>query len=994
MPGLSACDIPARSAIQSAAPECEGTENPFAPASDIAMVREILLSGPEPGRGKSRETGVGVGAGKSTWSIESCLATLAEAVSAQGAFVVTQSGDSVSASHRTANTDWAPDWPNLAATFRARQALDSAPVYQLAPTDLPNGAAALTVFPLEQSGAFARWILCHHTVEPQKSAAQMDLAVLASAAIRAMLPPAPADHQPPEAAALLEAMLAVSREGTLILGRDGRIVAFNKALAGLFPVLDGLAPGMTAAEAQTVMGEDLALTLGFGLPPVRVLKSGEVKEDRQTRTEVEITLPDGRAIRRQATALPDGGRLLTVVEAGSAGSERSQLEEVNARLRKALDDRARAKRRAARVIENAGIGTWEWDCTSGLVRIAGRWAGMLGYTAEELAPLTHEKFLSLLHPDDALSLAADRPTNLNQGEDPFEDHFRLRRKDGSWCSVLSRGRVANRNEAGEPILVNGVHIDLSRQAELERELNEERALTNSILQSSVTAIAVVDDKGTLIYANKEAEETLRLKRSEIEGRQYNDPDWRIERVDGGPLLLEDTAIALVLKTGVQRRDVRHARYWADGTRRIFSVNAAPLMRESGKMHVVASFVDLTNELAATDRLEEARRRAEDASRAKSMFLANMSHEIRTPLNGVLGMAEVLEASITNPDHLRMIGTIRNSGETLLTVLNGILDMSKIEAGKMELELLPFMPMDLLVQTDTVFSVLAEERGLNLDVSSTAGANRMLLGDSHRIQQILNNLMSNAFKFTEKGTVALKMTCRPDEPLTFQISDTGVGMSPEQVARVFDSFVQADGSVTRRFGGTGLGLSIVRELVTLMGGTVDVSSIAGKGTTINVSIPLKDAAELAEPARQKPGLALPSARLDGLCVLIADDNLTNRLVLIEMLESVGAKIWSAEDGRQAVDLWQAHLQTADKFDMLLIDITMPVMDGICAISEVRSIEMRRKLNPVSAVAITGNAMPNQVAHYISAGFDSHLSKPFKKAALVHAILSLLDDFKWP
>ncbi len=787
----------------------------------------------------------------------------------------------------------------------------------------------------------------------------------------------------------LENAISALPDGVMIVDADGIIVTLNDPLRGMFPQLSAFAvPGMPfqallekAAESGIFPDwlENYLVPAQDGDPPNPLTDWQSINE---------LTMHDGRSIRWRVLPTSDDGQLFAFTDLTVHMAQMAALDAVNAELKKALEARKRAKRRAARIIENSGIGTWEWMCDTGIIRIGGRWAEMLGYTADDLEPLTHEKFQSLLHPEDAKRLAHDRPNDLAQEDMPFEGRFRMQHRNGAWLNILSRGKVVQRRDDGTPLLVTGVHLDITHQAELEAQLSNERAMLQMVLETSVTAIAVIDDSGQLIFTNDEAEAVLHLTRAEIESRKFNDPAWRLERPTGGAMPDEETPIGLVFRSGKPVRDVRVAIAWTDGTRRILSVNAAPIMVGDGKMHVVASFLDLTDELAATERLEDARRRAEESNKTKSMFLANMSHEIRTPLNGVLGMAEVLEGSVTNTDHLRMINTIRSSGETLLTVLNGILDMSKIEAGKMELESLPFVPLDLLRHTDTVFSVQAEERGVDFEVTSSVGASRTMLGDPHRIQQILNNLLNNAFKFTESGAITLKLSCRPGAPLVFEVADTGMGMPPAQAARVFESFVQADGSVTRRYGGTGLGLSIVKELVSLMGGTITLTSAEGKGTTVVVSLPLAEAEAGTVVAAAPPAEASLTDALNQCRILIADDNVTNRLVLAEMLEGSGAIIEAAENGRQAVDMWTANMTAAQPYDVLLLDITMPVLDGLSAIRLIRDIEAASGRPEVPAIAITANAMPHQVSDYIIGGFDSHLSKPFRRRDLLQSIRSLL------
>ena len=787
----------------------------------------------------------------------------------------------------------------------------------------------------------------------------------------------------------LENAISAMPDGVMIVDTDGIIVSVNNQLRAMFPQLSAYAvPGMPfhslleKAAASKIFPDWLDNYLA---PPS---EDGSPAPQTDWQSINELTMHDGRSIRWRVLPTSDNGQLFAFTDLTAHTAQMAALDAANLELKQALEARKRAKRRAARIIDNSGIGTWEWSFETGTIRIGGRWAEMLGYTAEELEPLTHEKFQSLLHPEDAAKLDVERPRDLSQGDLPFEGRFRMQHRNGAWLNILSRGKVVQRDEDCTPVLVTGVHLDMTQQAELEHQLSEERAMLKMVLETSVTAIAVIDEKGALIFANEEAEAVLHLDRSEIEGRKFDDPVWKNERVQGGPLPDDEIPVGVVFKTGKPVRDARHAIAWPDGSRRILSVNAAPIHLADGKINVVASFVDLTDELNATERLEDARRRAEESNKTKSMFLANMSHEIRTPLNGVLGMAEVLQGSITNPDHLRMIETIRTSGETLLTVLNGILDMSKIEAGKMELEALPFVPLNLLRYTDTVFSVQAEETGIDFEVTSSVGANRTMIGDLHRIQQILNNLLNNAFKFTEKGRITLKLSCPIGSPMSFEVSDTGLGMPEAQAARVFESFVQADGSMTRRYGGTGLGLSIVKELVTLMGGTITLKSVEGKGTTVVVTLPLAEAEAGVTGVTTLPGEEVSETALAGCRVLIADDNMTNRLVLTEMLESCGAVIEGTENGRQAVDLWTKKRNGPAAFQVLLLDITMPVLDGLGAIRLIRDAEAASGHAEVPAVAITANAMPHQVSEYIIGGFDSHLSKPFRKRDLLQAIRSLL------
>ena len=365
-----------------------------------------------------------------------------------------------------------------------------------------------------------------------------------------------------------------------------------------------------------------------------------------------------------------------------------------------------------------------------------------------------------------------------------------------------------------------------------------------------------------------------------------------------------------------------------------------------------------------------------------MFLANMSHEIRTPLNGVLGMAEVLDSALTDPEHRRMIGTIRRSGESLLNILNDILDMSKIEVGKMELESLPFNPAEVAERVEDLHRLKADEKGLQFQVLFTAGADLRRMGDPFRVQQILHNLVSNAIKFTDRGEVTVEISGRHDTPLVLRVRDTGIGMTAQEVARLHEEFRQADSSVTRRFGGTGLGMAITRSLVSRMGGEIMVTSQPGVGTDVRVTLPLPVTEAVAEtrPAARDDA---DGARLDGVRVLAADDNGTNRSVLEMMLARSGAQVVTVTDGLQAVQAWEPG-----KFDAVLLDIAMPIMDGKAALSAIRAKEDAAGVERVPIIAVTANAMSHQIVEYIIWGFDSCVSKPLTMADVTKAIRSLL------
>jgi signal transduction histidine kinase len=378
-------------------------------------------------------------------------------------------------------------------------------------------------------------------------------------------------------------------------------------------------------------------------------------------------------------------------------------------------------------------------------------------------------------------------------------------------------------------------------------------------------------------------------------------------------------------------------------------------------------------------LEASRAEAIAANQAKTSFLALMSHELRTPMTGVLGMARALEMEQLSPRQTQQVRILRRSGEGLLTLLNDILDVSKIEAGKLDLENVPF---DLAAKVEHIrehWSQAAEAKGLVLTCTLHPSEPTWLLGDPTRLRQIMMNLISNALKFTEVGEVALTVTVR-DEPdgqarLEIAVSDTGVGMTPEAQGRLFEAFAQADATVARRFGGTGLGLSICRRLARMMGGDIGVVSRAGQGSTFTVDLRLPRCP--AEPTIEDKALTLD---LTGYRVLIVDDNATNRIVGQTLLEAFGCAVATAEDGFEAL----ARLRT-ERFDAVLMDIHMPRMDGLAALAAIRAGEAGDPAIPV--VALTADVMSTTIETLTGQGFDGVQAKPIIPEALVEVLAGL-------
>ena len=393
----------------------------------------------------------------------------------------------------------------------------------------------------------------------------------------------------------------------------------------------------------------------------------------------------------------------------------------------------------------------------------------------------------------------------------------------------------------------------------------------------------------------------------------------------------------------------------------------------------------------TEELRAARDVAESANRAKSEFLANMSHEMRTPLNSIIGGTEYLNSAELNEDQQRCATMIRHAGDSLLTLVNDLIDLSRIEAGQLEITCRPFNLQQTLEQVIEMIERGTDHKSVRLSLTSEPSMPQMVKGDQIRLQQVLVNLVANAVKFTESGgavSVTVATTPADNDRLVaaFVVTDSGIGIDPDKLDMIFESFSQADSSITRRFGGSGLGLAISRKLVEAMGGTIQVKSIPGKGSSFSFAIPLLNSS--TEPdnssntkAKPERTAAAEQNRLTGESkqVLLVDDSFENRELLRLLLRTLSLKLDEAVNGQEALDLF-----TTRSYDLVLMDIQMPIMDGYTATRMIRKHEERSNLRKTTIIALTAHAYESDIQRCLEAGCDDHIAKPFKKQTLLDCL----------
>jgi PAS domain S-box-containing protein len=596
--------------------------------------------------------------------------------------------------------------------------------------------------------------------------------------------------------------------------------------------------------------------------------------------------------------------------------------------------------------------------------------------------------------------------------------------------VTSRGTVkhthlsATTAEVDGLAIVQGVFCDVTAFAEARRALHEEKRRAELILQTAMDGFVVLSTDGVILDANHAFAETVGRPVAALCDKRFAE----LETARTPEAAREFWAD--VQRAGAARFEtrVRHAlghavdlelsaNYVKCGAHESFYVFARDITarkRAEAQLHESnAVIVDALERerraasqlAAALEQLEAASRAAQAANQAKSEFIANMSHEIRTPMTAILGYIDLMgegcpaRCEYGCGEHREHLETVARNARYLIQIINDILDLSKIEAGKLSLERIPTAPGQLLADIESLMTVRAAEHGIAFSITYDTPVPETVLTDPTRLRQVLINLTGNAIKFTERGSVRVAARFVPaalpgaNGRLEFDVVDTGIGMRPEQLATLFQPFTQADSSTTRRYGGTGLGLTISKRLAALLGGDIRVCTTLGQGSVFTVSI---DAGVdgtgpmCASPAREthfEPDPAAPLPTLDGCRVLVADDGQDNRRLVSALLKRAGATATVAENGQDALDAVRRAAAAGQPFDAILLDMQMPVLDGYSAAATLRASGCT-----IPIIALTAHAMRGDREKCLSAGCDEYVCKPVNRGVLIRTIARLLPAAK--
>lgn len=602
---------------------------------------------------------------------------------------------------------------------------------------------------------------------------------------------------------------------------------------------------------------------------------------------------------------------------------------------------------------------------------------LLGYSKEEFLK-NNITYASCIHKDDLLHVIKEVKNEVKS--DTLYKHlpYRIITKEGKEKWILDY-TYAIKDEEGNITHFIGYISDISSAKNLEIELREQRNFNRSLVDSANSIIAVIDKNGVMIDINPYGEYFTGYTKKQIASAPFFWARFLPEDIQEKVIDIVENA-----KKGQVTHHFRNAWISKRGVKKTFEWSNAVIKDENGDLKYLTTIgIDVTDLITYQKDLEKAKVEAENANRAKSEFLANMSHEIRTPLNGVIGLTKLILNTELDDRQRDYLEKAKTSSKALLHIINDILDYSKIEAGKLNLEKNSFELQSVIKNIADLFEYQANKKGLLLNMDTSF--NMMLIGDSLRLTQILTNIVGNAIKFTDRGSIDMNIETLEEDKhsikLRFSIKDSGMGMNKEVQDNLFKEFTQADSSITRKYGGTGLGLSISKHLVEMMDGEISVQSKEGEGSTFVFSAVFTKA-DNKTTDKKSLSRAIDISDMNsikGAHVLLVEDNTINQIVACSMLEDIGVKADVANNGQEALDM----IKAGNKYELIFMDLQMPVMDGYEASKHIKKID-----KDIPIVALSAAAMQEDMIKTSEAKMSAHLAKPMDEDELARVLLRFI------
>ncbi|WP_146076088.1 PAS domain-containing hybrid sensor histidine kinase/response regulator [Caldimonas caldifontis] len=686
-----------------------------------------------------------------------------------------------------------------------------------------------------------------------------------------------------------------------------------------------------------------------------------------------------------------------------------------AELEASLTDARIEQRDAERLrlaMDSVNDAFWDWDVANGEAYFSPRLLEILGYAPGEIE-MTLALWREHMHTDDREEARVLLEAHLRGETARYQGEFRVRSRDGQWRWVRSRGKVIERGAQGQPLRMVGTHSDVTQQRQAEEEVLHQLRFIEELVEIIPNPIYFKDALGRYIGCNRACEDLFGLRREDFLGRMASE-------VLGTEGATEESHDQHLFATGGVQTFETQLRSSSGEQRELIHSRTLFTGAQGHVGGILGVITDITQHKQVEVALRDAKAAAEAASRAKSEFLANMSHEIRTPMNGIMGLVDLTLDTALDDTQRRYLSLVKSSSTSLLNILNDILDLSRIEAGRLSVEQLGFDLRSLLHEALAPLEPRAREKQLVLQCTVAPDVPAQLVSDPLRLRQILVNLVGNAIKFTRQGRVDL--TAWPEgrgsaAVLHLCVADTGVGIAPDKLDRIFESFTQADNSTTREYGGTGLGLTISRRLAQALGGQLWAESEVGVGSRFHLTVPLLLLGAAADGGRGEPSLTeaaagttnvsrdkarsrfestayLGLAGLDadaeeapaegdehGLHVLLVDDHAVNRFIASRMIRASGHRVSGAVTAEEALSRCES-----EEFDLIFLDLQIPGMSGIELTHRIRALQAQYGWRcPI--VALTAHAMPMDRARCMDAGMDDYLTKPVDQERL-HSLLRLV------